>query len=330
MASAISSCPGPGMSETAAHWCGAPSRPRRKSATSPLRPTAAAHLNTNLLAAGDPLGRGATRGRERRSSSRRKRGSVSSSTLITAQLGLIRTLRGLTPDFGSFNDGSSMSVSSSSIWRAIRAWPMPTVLVLDPQAAGALLRRRLRVRRCGCIEGSTAALDTSPSYFEAAEYHFYGALARAAHLRSRSCRRATPAAFRAWPAHHRQLAVWAENCPENFETAPHWSAPRSRASKAGSSMPSGSTNRPSARRARTASSTTRARQRTRRALLRGARLREDRPRLLAGRPVLLSRWGADGKVRQLDQLYPHLATEAAVAASDSTIGAPVEHWISRP
>ena len=37
------------------------------------------------------------------------------------------------------------------------------------------------------------------------------------------------------------------------------------------------------------------------------------------------RWGADGKVRQLDQLYPHLREEEPVPGPTSTIGAPVEH-----
>ena len=37
------------------------------------------------------------------------------------------------------------------------------------------------------------------------------------------------------------------------------------------------------------------------------------------------RWGADGKVRQLDELYPHLREERPVAGPTSTIGAPVEH-----
>src|SRR5262249_1108881 len=37
------------------------------------------------------------------------------------------------------------------------------------------------------------------------------------------------------------------------------------------------------------------------------------------------RWGAEGKVRQLDQLYPHLGTEEAAAAPTGTIGAPVEY-----
>src|SRR6516162_805825 len=37
------------------------------------------------------------------------------------------------------------------------------------------------------------------------------------------------------------------------------------------------------------------------------------------------RWGANGKVRQLDELYPHLREEEPVPAPTSTIGAPVEH-----
>ena len=59
-------------------------------------------------------------------------------------------------------------------------------------------------------------LWTSPSHFETAEYHFYGALSHAA-----SCDSASPDQrqqhFEALAAHHRQLEIWAENCPENFE-----------------------------------------------------------------------------------------------------------------
>src|SRR5262249_17478510 len=36
------------------------------------------------------------------------------------------------------------------------------------------------------------------------------------------------------------------------------------------------------------------------------------------------RWGADGKVRQLDHLYPHLAQEEPVSGPKCTIQAPVE------
>src|SRR5256885_2336033 len=36
------------------------------------------------------------------------------------------------------------------------------------------------------------------------------------------------------------------------------------------------------------------------------------------------RWGADGKVRQLDQLYPHLREKEPVPGPTTTIGASVE------
>ena len=61
------------------------------------------NLNTNLLAAGDPLAevqREAENGLE--FAQKARFGLVID--IITAQLGLIRTLRGLTPKFGSFND----------------------------------------------------------------------------------------------------------------------------------------------------------------------------------------------------------------------------------
>src|SRR6201999_2647520 len=37
------------------------------------------------------------------------------------------------------------------------------------------------------------------------------------------------------------------------------------------------------------------------------------------------RWGADAKVRQLDEIYPYLRQKEPVLTSTSTIGAPVEH-----
>jgi len=47
------------------------------------------------------------------------------------------------------------------------------------------------------------------------EYHFYGALARAAHCDSvRASER--PRHLEALSAHHEQLETWANNCPENF------------------------------------------------------------------------------------------------------------------
>jgi PAS domain S-box-containing protein len=60
-------------------------------------------------------------------------------------------------------------------------------------------------------------LWTIPSFIDLAEYHFFRALASAA------CYETAPADARpplreALAAHHRQLTVWADNCPENFRS----------------------------------------------------------------------------------------------------------------
>ncbi|MBW8900165.1 MAG: response regulator, partial [Massilia sp.] len=70
----------------------------------------------------------------------------------------------------------------------------------------------------GALDAATQAhplLWTIPSFIDLAEYHFFRALASAA------CHDAAPADARpplreALAAHHRQLTIWAANCPENF------------------------------------------------------------------------------------------------------------------
>ena len=57
-----------------------------------------------------------------------------------------------------------------------------------------------------------------------------------------------------------------------------------------------------------------ARQRDRRAFLRSARFREDRAAYLRAARACYLRWGADGKVRQLEEFYPHLKEEKPVPA----------------
>ena len=132
-------------------------------------------LTTNLLASGDPLGE-VQREAEQGSTSRGKRGSVLVIDLITIQLGLIRTLRGLTPKFGSFNDDRvRRGPVRGSIWPRTRVWRI---------AACWYWIRKLQARffagdYASAIAAASKAqplLWTSPSFFEAAEYHFYGAL----------------------------------------------------------------------------------------------------------------------------------------------------------
>jgi PAS domain-containing protein len=168
-------------------------------------------------------------------------------------------------------------------------------------------------------------LWTSPTQIEVAEYHYYAALSRAARWD-----RAPPGEqqqhLEALAAHHEQLQAWAANCPENFEN---------RAALVGAEI------------ARVEGREIDAQglyeQAIRSARANGfihhealayepaarfyaARGFEDFARLyLQNARYGYLRWGADAKVRQLDELSPHLRTEEPPPGPTSTIGAPVEH-----
>ena len=168
---------------------------------------------TQLLASGDPLAEVQREAEAGVAFARQARFGLVVD-LITAQLGLVRTLRGQTPIFGSFNDagfdegrferqleeGPRLSMAACLYWiRKLQA----CVFAGDHAAAVAAATK---------AEG---LLWLSPVIFERAEYHLYAALARA------PLGKAAPAAERArhqsaLAAHHRQLQDWAEHCPENF------------------------------------------------------------------------------------------------------------------
>jgi predicted ATPase len=171
-------------------------------------------LNTNLLAAGDPLvevQREAERGLEFAQKARLDL------VLVKPELGLIRTLRGLTPKFGSFDDEQfdelqfERHLASHSV-----ALPECFYWIRKLQA------RFFAGDYASAVDASLRAqrlLWTAPSHFELAEYYFYSALARAAVFDSSFLRlsRTKEEHFTGLVEHHKQLALWAENCPENFE-----------------------------------------------------------------------------------------------------------------
>ena len=177
------------------------------------------------------------------------------------------------------------------------------------------------------IEASSRAqqlLWTSPSYFERAEYQFYSALSHAA-----SCD-AAPADQRqhldALAALHRELQLWAANCPENFENraalvgaeiariegreldAEHLYEQAIRSARANGFIHNEALAYELAARFYAA----RGFETIAHAYLRNARYG-------------YLRWGAEGKVRQLDQLYPQLRQDERAPGPADTIGAPVEH-----
>ena len=75
-----------------------------------------------------------------------------------------------------------------------------------PATTHLLSRLHRKLRRC---------FGRCRRQFELAEYHFYAALAQAARCDTASAEERLRH-LEALAAHHRQIAIWAENCPETF------------------------------------------------------------------------------------------------------------------
>jgi PAS domain S-box-containing protein len=279
------------------------------------------HLTTNLLATGEPLV-DVQREAENRLAFAQKARFEFIIDIAATQLELIRTLRGLTPTFGSFDDGQFEELR---IERRFTRSP-------DLQAECSYLIRKLQARFFAgeyrtAVEAASRAqslLWTLASHFETAEYHFYGALSRAASCDSAPAAEQQPH-MEALAAHHKQLQVWAANCPDTFEN---------RATLVGAEITRIEGRELDAERLYE--------QAIRSARANGfihneALANELASRFYAARGfekiarVYLqdarygySRWGADGKVRQLEQLHPHLHDASVRASRTVTIGAPVE------
>ena len=172
------------------------------------------HLINNMLAAGDPLVE-VQREAEQGLAFAHKMQFGLVIDALAPQLALVRTLRGLTPAFGSLDDDQ---FDESRMERRFAS---------NPDFATAectYWARKLQARFVACDYGAAMEassrvqrlLWTSLSHLVTAEYHFYGALSRAA-----LCDPATAAErsehLEALAAHRAQLQVWAANCPENFE-----------------------------------------------------------------------------------------------------------------
>jgi PAS domain S-box-containing protein len=280
------------------------------------------HLTTNLLATGEPLV-DVQREAENVLAFAQKARFRFIIDIAATQLELIRTLRGLTPTFGSFDDGQFEELR---IERRFTRSP-------DLQAECSYLIRKLQARffageyrtAVEALSRAQSLLWTLASHFETAEYHFYGALSRAAFCDS------VPAAERqqhmeALAVHHKQLQVWAANCPENFENRAalvgaeiarlegrELDAERLYEQAIGSARANGFMhNEALANELAAHFYATRGFEKIARVYLQDARYG-------------YLRWGADGKVRQLDELYPYLREEKPAPASTRTIGAPIEH-----
>ncbi len=284
---------------------------------------ACGNLNSDLLFAGEPLHEVQDEAEHALAYIEKMRFGLTID-FIAVQLALIRTLRGLTPTFGSLDDGQFDELRTE------------TRLSSNPVLAIAACWYWIRKLQARYLAGDyAAALDaaakaqpllwTSSAFHEEAEYHFYDALTQAA------CYDCAPVNERAQhleavAAHHRQILIWVQNCPDNFEC---------RAALVGAEIARIEGHDFDAMRLY--------QQAIRSARTNGfvhieALANELAARFYAARDFEVIaetylrnardcylRWRADGKVRQLERLYPYLGTEALAPGPTGTIATPVEH-----
>jgi PAS domain S-box-containing protein len=226
--------------------------------------------------------------------------------LVQAHLGFIHALRGLTLDLASLgptelqasNTGSPMS----ACWYWIRKL-QACVLAGDPEAALHALTK------------AESLLWTSPGFLVLADFHLYAALALA-----------SVGALTRLEAHQQQMATWARTCSENFEHRRALIAAEV-ARLEGRDLEAMHLYETAIQLARQhgfvhneglacerAANFYAARgfDRTAQAYLRGAR-------------ECYLRWGATGKVQQLERLHQYLATDDTPGRPTGTMQAKVEH-----
>ena len=277
-------------------------------------------LVTNFLASGDPLGE-AEQEAENGLEFVRKMSFGLISDCMTGQLRLIRMLRGLPPTFTSFGDAefdeggfeqrleSNPQLAFAASWYWIRKL-QACVYAGDYASAVATASK------------AASFLWTTPTQFELAEYHFYAALARAGRC-DMAAAEERPRHLESLAEHLKQIAIWADNCPVTFANrAALVGAEIARlegreldaerlyeeairfAREQGFIQNEGLANELAAN-----FYAARGFERFAHLYLRDAR-------------YCYLQWGALGKVKQLDERYPHLQEERLPASGAATIGAP--------
>ena len=242
---------------------------------------------------------------------------------IAPVVGLIQTLRGATRRFGSLN---SDRIDELQIEQHFADTPALAVA----ECLYWLCKLQARFFAGDYAAAADAAMKAErlvgrlPPMLEVVDYHLFGALTHAASCDSGSSER-NRQHLDALTVHHRQLESFSENCPENFAT---------NAALVGAEI---------ARvEGRELDAESLYEQAIRSAHANGLIHQEALGNELAARfyaarrfekiaDVYLRearygylRWGAHGKVRQLDELYPHV-TEHLVTTSTGTIETSVQH-----
>lgn len=280
-----------------------------------------AGLITNLLASGEPLGEVEREARAALDFVQAARFGLMSDVIV-AQLALTRALRGQTPALGSF-DGPEL-----------REGEFERRLEGNSQLAVAACWYWLRKLQAGVYAGDAAAvafaakvaplLWTMPTQVELSEYHFYAALALASFCDGASGGERDDC-LRRVAAHHGQIALWAKNGPATFAN---------RAALVGAEIARLESRHVDAMRLYEES----IRLAREQGFVQNEGLAHERAARLclalglgtAAQAYLRNarycylRWGAEGKVRQLEAEHPHLREDSAAAPPTASIRASVE------
>jgi PAS domain S-box-containing protein len=246
--------------------------------------------------------------------------------LMTGQLGLIRTLRGLTPVFGSFG---SEEADEHRLEQHLQGGP--GLRGYADVGWYWIFKLQAHVYSGEHVRAATIAGKVQPLLWTItadileAEYHFYGALARTA-AADAATRDERPALLAAVTGHRQRLVEWAANCPDNFD---------SRAALVGAELARVEGRELDAERLYDQAIKS---ARTNRFVHIEALANELAARFYAARGFETSasaylkearhcylRWGADGKVRQLDDLHPYLARDEHLLESPPTISEHIKH-----
>ncbi len=279
------------------------------------------HLITNLIGSGEPLA-DVQREIEAKLDVLKNRTFGLAVNLFTAPLTVVRSLRGLTPRFSSLDQAN------------FNEKQFEEHLERDPWGGTAVCRywiRKLQARYFAgdyavAIEAATKAqtlLWSWPSFFEEAEYRFFRALVCAALYDDAAPEERVKYATEI-AAQQEKLVHWADNCPENFadrvallraeiariegrelDAERDYERAIQLAIEHGFIQNEALSNELAARFYRA------------RGLTSIANLY-----LTTARRCFL-RWGADGKVRQLDQAHPQLRDQWAPSTPTATFPAPL-------
>ena len=281
-------------------------------------------LNSDLLAAGETLG--VVQRETELGVAFAQKAEFSGGFVMLPLLELIRTLRGLTPKFGCFDCGEFDELQFEGLCAGTPA--------LRTHECWYFVRK-LQARYfagdyAAAMEASAKAqrsISCSNSQFEEADYHFYSALSRAASYDSTTAN-VRKQDFEALVEHQGLLETWAKNCPENFENRAalvgaeiarienrDLDAMRLYEKAIQSSRANGFVNNEALAYERASE------------FYRSRRFDQFADAYLRNARACYMKWGADGKVRHLEGLYPSLLDlmqEQTLPGSGSTITAPLE------